>query len=156
MFSSDASRWRGQAFMFHTNCQHWYDILKCLAFLLVKFSTAGVLTVVIILVNGQFKIVVYCVKRLFICYFEWTRNCFNICFNNAMLNDSTDNRLPERLNILIFTYLNFNLVLSIACPMSLLSWNNIVLQVSFIVQLLRRIIDKYSLIIKMFIVYEIL
>ena len=65
-----------------------------------------------------------------------------------MLNDSTDNRLPERLNILIFTYLNFNLVLSIACPMSLLSWNNIVLQVSFIVQLLRRIIDKYSLIIK--------
>jgi len=38
-----------------------------------------------------------------------------------MLNDSTDNRLPERLNILIFTYLNFNLVLSIACPMSLLS-----------------------------------
>jgi len=156
MFSSDASRWRGQAFMFHTNCQHWYDILKCLAFLLVKFSTAGVLTVVIILVNGQFKIVVYCVKRLFICYFEWTRNCFNICFNNAMLNDSTDNRLPERLNILIFTYLNFNLVLSIACPMSLLSLEQYCpagfFHCATVAQNYRQIFTDY----KMFIVYEIL
>ena len=73
-----------------------------------------------------------------------------------MLNDSTDNRLPERLNILIFTYLNFNLVLSIACPMSLLSLEQYCpagfFHCATVAQNYRQIFTDY----KMFIVYEII